>query len=147
MKRRMKSSNDAAKFSLIDMADLRAVWDASNVMLRDLHQCTTFCKFAVGAFHDASFCEYVLQLDHQRAIDEATAYLLANPDGHVSGSLSIFEVSEGLEEGSPQAELTLSFLTDPVALKANSIFDNGRHRATALFDAGVTGRIPVLQLP
>ncbi|WEO76427.1 hypothetical protein BJQ94_13775 [Cryobacterium sp. SO2] len=147
MKSRTKFSNDVAAFALIDMTELRGTWDLSSTLLRNLHQCTSFCKFAKGTFHEAKFCDYMLGLDHQRALNDATAYLLANPAGRVSGSLSISKVSTGLREGSPQAELTLSFLTDPVTLKARRGFDNGRHRATALFDAGATGQIPVLDLP
>lgn len=146
MKHRVKMSYDVADFTLIDAMDLRAHWDNSPPLLRDLHQCTTFCRMRNDGFH-APFCDYLAQLDHASAVADALAYLSANAGGRVQGEVRIGEVSHGGVEGSPQAELTLSLLTDPITLTRRGTFDNGRHRATAFFDAGVVGLIPVRYIP
>jgi hypothetical protein len=110
--------------------------------MKDLHRCSSLCRRWQGSIH-SPFCEYVDGVDYQAATDAAVAFLTSHPGQTFSGLTGIEAVAPHLTPQSPQAELTLSFLTDPIELKnQDSDFDNGRHRVAALIDTGVTGPIP-----
>jgi hypothetical protein len=102
-----------------------------------------FCRSYGVKFHHPDLCDYILEPDHQLAVDAATNFISVNQGGWFPGSIHAGQVSPLLVPGSPTAELALSFLTDPIEIRGTSIFDNGPHRATALFDVDVTGLIPV----
>lgn len=92
-----------------------------------------------------AFCDYMRDINHQRAVADARNYLQINPSVDIPGHVKISTVAPQGIEGSAQAELTLAFFTDPITITTSGgVFKNGRHRATALFDAGVSGDIPVL---
>lgn len=143
MKLRGHDSVVIDRFEMISPADLRAHWQATNPELLKLHRCTGLCRLS-PQFH-SRVCEYMLGLNHHSAISDANSFIARNPGQTYSGTISIAAVAPMLPERSPQAELTLSFLTDAITLKDHG-FDNGRHRVAALFDAGVAANIPVLRV-
>lgn len=146
MKRRAKLSFDASAFSLITTVELRQIWDRTYPALRDLHRCSPFCKLDSATFHSDA-CQYVANVDYEQAIECASQFVIAQEGRRIDGpSLLISEVDPTAQPGTGQAELTLSFLTDPIEIKNSVIFNNGRHRATAVLDSGSLGLVPVVRL-
>lgn len=146
MKRRAKLSFGASAFSLITTDELRKIWDQGYPALQDLHRCSPFCKLDSATFH-SDICQYVAYLDYEQAIKCASQFVVAQEGRTIDGpSLAITDVDPTAHPGTGQAELTLSFLTDPIEIKDSKIFNNGRHRATAVFDRGGSGLVPVIRL-
>ncbi|WIE69211.1 hypothetical protein [Curtobacterium sp. MCLR17_054] len=143
MKKRREDPVDVGALTIIGMAALRGAWDASPPLLRDLHQCSGFCRSNPSRFHCPETCDYIFGVDHQQSVDAATDFVRTNQGHRFPGTLQATQVSPILIPSSATAELALSLLTDPIELHGTSIFNNGRHRATALFDVGVTGMVPV----
>jgi hypothetical protein len=142
VKRRIKDPVVVNNLTLIDVDQLRQVWRASTWRKKDLGQCTGLCRSQDDAFHHPN-CEYIADVEHQEAVNAATHFLQSNPGGSFPGTITAAQVGPGLAPNSPTAELALSFLTDAIELRGLNDFKNGRHRATALFDVGVTGLVPV----
>ncbi len=147
MKMRLKNPRHVFEYTLVDLEQLRSWWESNgNFGMRDLHRCLPECATTPGRNHDSA-CQYVRSVDPQAATDAASAYLKSlapTPRYEISMFLNAEAVGIPDPDRSPQAELTLSFLTDPITVHPDGRFGNGRHRVTALLDAGVTGSIPVI---
>lgn len=142
MKRRAEFSPEVDRFKFVSAADLRRYW-ASNVD-KNIRQCGCWPFGPEGRTHFAS-CQYFKGVQYPNAIAAAAAYLRSLPAGsQVPPGLTIQVVLPGLSVSAAQAELTLSFLTDPIEFNQAHQFNNGRHRATAIVDVapGLQG-IPV----
>jgi len=116
--------------------------DEVNVDGRELRRCLDSCALMEGMSHSPN-CQYVQGVDPRAAVRDAVRYL---ERAHAAGlGLTMVTAADmGLpDDGSAQTELTLSLITDPIAVRSNGLFHNGRHRLQTLVGAGVVGKVPV----
>lgn len=144
MKPRAKFPINVDKLSLLSLEAVKESWAHFPKPMQDLHQCR--CMPTSGTYHK-TYCPYVANPDHETALYHAATYILNNAGSTAPGQLLAEDIDPALQSDTDTAELTLSFITDPIEIKGGYYFDNGRHRVTALIDLNVVGRIPVRLRP
>ncbi|WP_058596773.1 hypothetical protein [Microbacterium testaceum] len=147
MKRRSLMEHTPREFDVMPEAELSAFWYAPPMThLRDLHRCHLLCGRIPGRIHFEE-CQYVKGADYRSALQIAVRYLgLLPEDEPIRWSTSATALDPSLEEGSALAELTLSFLSDPITVRGDGTFGNGRHRVAAIIDAQMDLLIPVVRM-